>query len=750
MIIKNKKSKLPRPVFNAEFGKIKVAEKGGKYGYIDKEGVEITPLKYDYAEDFWHDIGWVQLNGKWGAVNKQGEEITPLVYDGYSSGFRHTHYTVRVGDKYGIVCNKTGKQITPIKYDIVFHWYDVDEPVKGFTPEKNFIAKVQTGEKLGCVNDHGIEIIPVEFDEIPLREYRYPFIAVKHAGKWGCYHLNGKELFPPIFDEIKPGRHCIAVQLNGKWGFADENGNKITDFEYDDVIVRFAGSPAIAVVGKGGKFGCINTHGVEITPLIYDSIVPFLEAIVWVQLDGKWGAVNRQGEEVIAPVYDDISIKKRRCYDNRPCIVRLGVKFGYINAGTGKLIIPIKYDQARDWGADITDLAAVQINGKWGLINERGKEVLPLKYEEFPVWMRDISRIAIKFGGKWGFLNNKGNQVKDFEYDEVGEFHDGIARAKKDGKYGFINNKLAVVVGFEYDDCELYFSTTSTFEGKNKQRILPLWVKLDGKYGFINKKGKMIIQPVYDFAKSFESYRNLAAVVMNGKTGFINEAGKTVIPFIYEPDFEAMNNYRFRGSFVNVKFNGKWGMIDAQNRVVIPFLYDRIFDDGIGFLNALRDGKELCIDARGNEWEVNKNPDARTFKDYIHAVEWVDVAKSAVSLHYVNDAYLKIYEENFNTFRNKRHKPFNGIIRIFDNTDKFDCDDRPFVAKMFWAEDRHSYTFFDWDEILDMEVRIEDNLTLTDADVVAACINRACDNGGFTEKSIKRLLDMYADKNYNA
>ena len=45
-----------------------------------------------------------------------------------------------------------------------------------------------------------------------------------------------------------------------------------------------------------------------------------------------------------------------------------------------------------------------------------------------------------------------------------------------------------------------------------------------------------------------------------------------------------------------------------------------------------------------------------------------------------------------------------------------------------------------WDEILDMEVRIEDNLTLTEAEVVTACIYSACDDTIATEEGIKRFL----------
>ena len=64
-----------------------------------------------------------------------------------------------------------------------------------------------------------------------------------------------------------------------------------------------------------------------------------------------------------------------------------------------------------------------------------------------------------------------------------------------------------------------------------------------------------------------------------------------------------------------------------------------------------------------------------------------------------------------------------------------------FRVDMFSVEYNRSYVFFDWNEILDMEVRIEDNIALSDADVVAACIFRACDEACVTEEGIRLSLE---------
>ena len=44
-----------------------------KYGFINEEGKEITPLKYDYANSFEKGGGVVKLDGKIGFINRNGK-----------------------------------------------------------------------------------------------------------------------------------------------------------------------------------------------------------------------------------------------------------------------------------------------------------------------------------------------------------------------------------------------------------------------------------------------------------------------------------------------------------------------------------------------------------------------------------------------------------------------------------------------------------------------------------------------------
>ena len=52
-----------------------------KEGYIDTDGREICPIKYDETDIFSEGLASVCIDGKWGFINTEGEEVIPLMYD---------------------------------------------------------------------------------------------------------------------------------------------------------------------------------------------------------------------------------------------------------------------------------------------------------------------------------------------------------------------------------------------------------------------------------------------------------------------------------------------------------------------------------------------------------------------------------------------------------------------------------------------------------------------------------------------
>jgi len=139
---------------------------------------------------------------------------------------------------------------------------------------------------------------------------------------------------------------------------------------------------------------------------------------------------------------------------------------------------------------------------------------------------------------------------------------------------------------------------------------------------------------------------------------------------------------------------------------------------------------------------MKKNPAARTFKDYLYTAEWAEVAESFKTLlNQTKEEDMKIWEVNFQNFRSKQFKPSNDVIRIYSI-----CGNPSRVgAVMYNTKSGKSYAFSDWAEILDMEVRIEDNLTLSKADIVAICIWVSCDLVAGTEEKFTSYLGVLGE-----
>jgi hypothetical protein len=397
-------------------------------------------------------------------------------------------------------------------------------------------------------------------------------------------------------------------------------------------------------------------------------------------------------------------------------------KYGYINNNTGELLTPVKYDRVCGWVQNLKHffegrhLAKVKLNGKWGCINMDGVEIVPIKYDEIEIYQSDDPCVAVCIDGEWGFIDDEtGTEIIPCEYDSVCSFQSHRARVEKDGKYGYIDDKGAIVIPIIYDDCDPHLHE-------------PLCrVVINGKCGYINMKGKKVVKFRYEYAAPFHYFKDMAAVVFHGKVGFIDETGKEIIPCIYEPlkdpkDYDCWLYYRFYDGFANVKHNGKWGVIDKNNNVVIPFLYDAFLNDrNIGWRYAKRDGKILTIDSKGHERLAKKNPHARTFKDCLRTVTLEEVVEKGRSLFNLSDEEVEGLKTGFHKFLSRQPRPSKDFIRIYKVYDRIH-------ARCCSVKDKCSYLFFPLEEVLDMEVRLEDDLILSDAEIVVHCIQRACDD----------------------
>lgn len=150
---------------------------GEKLGFIDKQSQVIFYKKYGGAEYCAEGLWAVEKNGKYGFINKQGVEITSFKYDEADSFNEEEFAKVKLNDKYGLI-DKQGNEFTQIKYDTIGAF------IEGF-------ARVKLNNKFGFIDKQGREITSIKFDEAD--SFNEGLASVKLNGKSG--HIDKKGYF---------------------------------------------------------------------------------------------------------------------------------------------------------------------------------------------------------------------------------------------------------------------------------------------------------------------------------------------------------------------------------------------------------------------------------------------------------------------------------------------------------------------------------------------------------------------------
>jgi hypothetical protein len=88
------------------------------------------------------------------------------------------------------------------------------------------------------------------------------------------------------------------VRLNKKYGFVDKHGNEVTPLKYDYIGEFREGR---ARVRLNGKRGFIDMNGNEVIPLKYDYVECFFNERATIQIGDIWGVVDLNGKEYFSP-----------------------------------------------------------------------------------------------------------------------------------------------------------------------------------------------------------------------------------------------------------------------------------------------------------------------------------------------------------------------------------------------------------------------------------------------------------------
>ncbi len=279
----------------------------------------------------------------------------------------------------------------------------------------------------------------------------------------------------------------------------------------------------LAIATQKGKVGFIDESGRWKIKPVYDEATGFYSGLATVRSGDLWGYINNRGDYVIPPGFDHAA----PFYNRQFAVVTNGKDQLYINR-EGEIL----FDASPDLVIFYEDLAAFEMNGKFGFINKNHEwEILP-EYDQ--VWPFRNGIAKVKKTGQWIYINRLGKEMLDVQLDSYSSADKALLFKKsKDERWGFVNSEGEWIISPVYDDVKSFSEGLSP-------------VKVNEKWGYINMKGELVIDPEYDDAFVFSHW--LGCVEAEGKYGCINNRGERVI----KPRFENPLFFHFAEDFLEL------------------------------------------------------------------------------------------------------------------------------------------------------------------------------------------------------
>lgn len=235
----------------------------GKYGVIDSLNNLKIPFIYDYIGNNWNMYSpffVVKKDDKIGLINLKGDVLVPIKYDKVDpSKFSNRLCIIEINGKKGVFDYKNGRELLPCLYSKI---YFIDD----------FIALQEMDQFFSVLDSSGKIVSQNKYKDIEGN------VVKNSKGKKGLLNHFGELVIPCIYDDIYIEKELVKVEMDGKEGFFNKNGEKITDIIFDSFDTLFYPFDpyyskfyrnnyfvnGFAKVSKNGINGLINIKGDEI------------------------------------------------------------------------------------------------------------------------------------------------------------------------------------------------------------------------------------------------------------------------------------------------------------------------------------------------------------------------------------------------------------------------------------------------------------------------------------------------------
>ena len=307
-----------------------IAKENGKVGFYDLDGNLKIPHMYKTLDVKSPEIIFAQKDdGKWGLMNAKNERLSQFKYDSKSLEKYTNLIKIKVRKDEKVLEGRlllTGLELIKPNYLSI----DINEKLAFVRDEKNNKGVISI--------ENGAVVIQVKHMKCKLEKNK---IIVKDETGVGVYNLFGKQLVECKYRKcIAFFNYIIAVKKDKRVIMFDNEGNLISNHQFDGIF--YVESYSYAIIKMGSFLGAMWIPSGEI-------FIPCQYEMIKTSSNRKFLYLNAKN-------------------NNR----------GVVSVETGEMILQPIYQCIKRFG----NLFVVKYDGKYGIVDIKGRTVLDFIYEE--------------------------------------------------------------------------------------------------------------------------------------------------------------------------------------------------------------------------------------------------------------------------------------------------------------------------------------------------------------------------------
>lgn len=328
---------------------------------------------------------------------------------------------------------------------------------------KLVLYPLQMGEQTGFIDEAGRVKIAAVYDEASFFSEGLAVVSKNDS----VYYIN-KENVNPFglkFQAAYSFRNGIAaVKKNTNWYFINRLGQFISQ-GYEEISEYSGGA---YVYKKTDRYGAFDQFGKSLLEPQFEKLGDFKNGYAYYSDNGLYGFVSSQGV-IHKAQFEWISDFN----EAQLAVVKKNGRYGIID-GKGKLILTCEYDQIiRAKGR----VYIVVVNNLYGLYSFEGCFIQLPQFEfvreELPEYYGDGKYFRLLKKSEQQLVDINGKLlISSAQYEDFGFLENGLLRVKSKGKWGYLDNRFMQHIAPKYTQAFDFEAGVAVVAGKDMHQII--------------------------------------------------------------------------------------------------------------------------------------------------------------------------------------------------------------------------------------------------------------------------------------